>query len=437
MNYIIVFVITLALSMMGCEGKTGPAGPAGEQGSDGLQGPKGEKGDKGDPGPAGAQGPEGPQGPKGEKGEKGDKGDTGAVGPAGPQGPAGESIDPDQFLNSGVLSAIHHIKLTQDGKSRMVAVFDAPDYTLRADPGNRLDLIMAVGEVTTIVAKAASQDGTALAVEFDWESNSEAVTVDGGTITAVEPTTGAKIAVTVSGRGVEIEFVVMVLDLIKRIEIAAPHAYILPVGGSVELMTTAYNASRGGDVIEGAEVMLVSSDSDVVSVDGHTITAESEGTAEIKAMGDGIASRDKVKVTVTGTGTLRYAMRYTAIDADARTRKLTIAVEDDPNTDEDESVERAVDPDESIVFTVQIYDIKADGSLELTAANVTPMVRSQQQDVVAIPGNPAGESDNGVSTITIETGETWLVGHGTAYLVVSLEGAEDMALPGIMIKAGR
>ena len=482
MHYLILFVIAFALSMMGCEGKTGPAGPTGQQGaagpqgvsgstgpqgpagpqgpegpqgSDGPAGPQGDTGPagpQGDTGPAGPQGDTGPAGPQGDTGPAGPQGDTGPAGPpgdtgpagpqgdtgpAGPQGPPGEGIDTDQVINSGVLSDIHHIKLTQDGDAAMVAVFDAPDYGLRADPGNKLDLNMAVGEMTTLVAKAASQDGSVLVVDFDWESDSEAITVDGGTISAVEPTTDAKITLTAVGRGVEIELDVMVRDQIKRIEIAMPHAYVLPVGGTVTLSATAYNATRGGDEIESAEIMFVSSDTGVVSVDGNTITAEGVGAAEVKAMGGGVDSKDKVKVTVTGTGTLLYSMRYTNIEADARTRTLTKADPDAVNEQGDAApIDRAVAPEGNIVFRVQVFDIEADGSLSLTSDTPNVTVRSQQSDVVAIPdGQGSFAVANGIATIAIQTGDTWIMDHGTAYLVVSLDGAEDIALPGIMIEA--
>ncbi len=473
MHYLILFVIAFALSMMGCEGKTGPAGPTGQQGvagpqgvagstgsqgSAGPQGPEGPQGPQGDTGPAGPQGPEGPQGsqgdtgPAGPEGPAGPQGDTGPAGPegpegpqgsqgdtgpAGPQGPPGEGIDAGQVIDSGVLSAIHHIKLTQDGNAKMVAVFDAPDFALRADPGNNLDLTMAVGETTTIVAKAASQDGAVLAVGFEWETNSQAITVDGGTITAVEPTADAKITLTAVGRGVEIELDVTVLDLIKRIEIAMPHAYVLPVDGSVTLSATAYDATKGGDEIEGAQIMFLSSDTNVVSVDGNTITAEDVGTAEVVATGGGVDSKDKVKITVTGTGTLLYAMRYTNIEAAARTRELTKA---DPDAVDDEGnaapITREVDPDTNIVFRVQVFDIEADGSLSLTSDTPNVTVRSQQPEVVAIPTDQNSFAvANGIATIAIQTGDTWILEHGTAYLVVSLDGAEDIALPGIMIDA--
>ena len=231
MHYRIVMMIAFALSVMGCEGKTGPAGPPGPQGAPGPPGPPGVTGP---PGPQGAPGPPGPQGPRGPKGDRGDPGSPGPQGPSGPpgpqgpsgppgpqgpkgpQGPLGQGVDRDQLIDSGALIAIHHIKLIQDGDEGMAAVFDAPDYDLRVDENgnevNSLDLTMAVGGMTTIVAKAVAQNGTVLrTVGFDWESDSDAVMVDEGLIEAVMPTTGARIVVAVVGRGVEIRLTVRVL----------------------------------------------------------------------------------------------------------------------------------------------------------------------------------------------------------------------------------
>ncbi len=436
MHYLIVIVIAFALSMMGCEGKTGPAGPTGPQGSAGPQGPQGVAGSTGPQGPAGPQGPEGPQGPKG------DQGDTGPAGPAGPEGPPGQGIDADQVIGSGVLSDIHHIKLVQDGDDKKIAVFDAPDYNLRADPGNKLDLTMAVGHMTTIAAKAASQNGTALPVTFDWESDSDAVTVDGGAIDAVAPTGKATVTVSAVGRGVSIDLTVKVLDVIKRIEFASGQAtsYVLPVGGSIDLMTpVAYDEAEGGTMIDGAEELIdwVSSAPDIVSVDGNTITAESRGKAEITAQGQGVTSKAKIMVTVAGgTGVIRYVMNPYPSSAADRTRTLTLAVADDPDTQENEEVARAVEPNTNIVLRIQVLEVGPDGKTSDNNDNLTATVRSQNPDVVAIPEGktPAAIITKAKGTITIQPGEGWIVGHGTAYLVVSIPGAEDLPLAPIMIK---
>ena len=395
MHYLIVIVIAFALSMMGCEGKTGPAGPSGPQGAAGPQGVAGSTGPQGAVGP---QGPEGPQGPKGDQGDPGPAGPVGPQGPAGPegpqgpQGPQGEGIDADQVIGSGVLSDIHHIKLMQDGNDKKIAVFDAPDYELREGMENTLDLIMAVGDMTMIAAKAASQNGMALPVTFAWTSDSDAISVEGGAIDALTSTSKATVTVSAVGRGVEIDLTVKVLDVIKRIEFASGQAtsYVLPVGGSIDLMTpVAYNAAEDGDMIDGAEALIdwVSSAPGIVSVDGNTITAESRGKAEITAQGQGVTSKAKIMVTVAGgTGVIRYVMNpYPSSTAD-RTRTLTLAVADDPNTEDvNEEVARAVDPDANIVLRIQVLEVGPDGKTSNNDDTLSATVRSQNPDVIVIP----------------------------------------------------
>lgn len=434
MHCLKAMVVAFALTMTGCEGKTGPAGPAGpegETGPQGLPGPEGPQGPKGPPGPPGPQGPRGPQGPKG---------DRGVPGPAGPRGPQGQGIDMDYIIESGALTDIHHIKLTQDGDDMMVAVFDSPDYDLRVDENgnevNSLELTMAVSGMTTIVAKAVAQNGTFLkTVGFDWESDSDAVLVDEGMIEAVKPTAGARITIGVVGRGVEIELTVRVLEVIRRIEFAPGQAvsYVLPVGGEIELMTpVAFNKERGGEAIEGAEALIawVSSAPDIVSVDGNTIMAEREGEAEITAQGQGVASRIGIRVTVTdGTGVITHVMNPFPSKPSDRTRTLTLS---DP--DADPPVNRAVEPDRNIVFRIRIRAVGATGRLTNNNDPLTATVRSQNPDVIAIPEDAAPAAIDGAEgTITIETGDTWIVGHGTAYLVVSIPGAKDLPLAPIII----
>ncbi len=446
MHYLIVIVIAFALSMMGCEGKTGPAGPSGPQGAAGPQGVAGSTGPQGAVGP---QGPEGPQGPKGDQGDPGPAGPVGPQGPAGPegpqgpQGPQGEGIDADQVIGSGVLSDIHHIKLMQDGNDKKIAVFDAPDYELREGMENTLDLIMAVGDMTMIAAKAASQNGMALPVTFAWTSDSDAISVEGGAIDALTSTSKATVTVSAVGRGVEIDLTVKVLDVIKRIEFASGQAtsYVLPVGGSIDLMTpVAYNAAEDGDMIDGAEALIdwVSSAPGIVSVDGNTITAESRGKAEITAQGQGVTSKAKIMVTVAGgTGVIRYVMNPFPSSTADRTRTLTLAVADDPNTEDvNEEAARAVDPDASIVLRIQVLEVGPDGKTSNNDDTLSATVRSQNPDVIVIPDgqNPAVISE-ALGTITIPTSEEWIVGHGTAYLVVSIPGAEDLPLAPIYINA--
>ena len=351
----------------------------------------------------------------------------------------------DWFINSGLLSTIQNITLIQDGDDRKVAVFDAPHYDLRVDRKgnavNSLDLTMAVGGTTTIAAEAAAQNGTVLEnVVFDWESDTDDVTVDEGVIKAVTPTSGARITLVVVGRGVKIGLTVKVPEAIRRIELASdqPVLYVLPVGGEIELRPpVAYNRETGGRTIEGAEALIdwMSSAPKVVSVDGNVITAEREGKAEITAQGQGVTSRTRIRVNVAdATGDITHVMEAFPTTLADRTRILTLA---DP--DADPEVARSVEPDQPIVFEIEVRKVKATGGTILNKDDgLTATVRSQNPDVIAIPAgaSPAvidkdDEGDEDEGTITIQT--AWIVGHGTAYLVVSMPGAEDLPLKPIFI----
>ena len=457
MHYFIVVLIAFALSMYGCEGKTGPtgppgaAGPKGDPGAPGQPGPAGPagapgvKGDPGPPGPAGEDGKDGAPGPKGDpgadgaKGDKGDKGDPGAgTDPGAIQGVI------DGVIAGGVLADVHHILLSQGSDNAVTYHPPEFDTAMAVDKKGALDLTMASGETTTITAKAASQDGEALNVGFDWASDSEEVTVDGGMITAVRSTTGAKITITAIGRGIDIDLTVMVLDDIKRIEFAADQAtsYVLPTGGKIDLMAPiAYNKAEGGVAIEGAEVMWVSSDTDVVSVSGNTITAEGPGKAEITAQGGGVTSKAKISVTVRDvSGVITHMLSNTTSTAASRTRTVTLAVADDPDTNDDETVAFATDPDSGITINFLVFTVGHDGKTaaneDATLAGLT--VRSQNEGVVANDTSVtvalvSGSPDQGV--VTIPNTEAVMAGHGTAYLVVSLPGADDLPLPAVVLKA--
>ncbi len=462
MHYFIVVLIAFALSMYGCEGKTGPTGPPGAAGpkgdpgapgQPGAAGPAGAPGVKGDPGPPGpagedgkdgAAGPAGPAGADGAKGDKGDKGDPGAgTDPASIQGVI------DGVIAGGVLADVHHILLSQGSDNAVTYHPPEFDEAMAVDKKGALDLTMASGETTTITAKAASQDGEALNVGFDWASDSEEVTVDGGMITAVRSTTGAKITITAIGRGIDIDLTVMVLDDIKRIEFAADQAtsYVLPTGGKIDLMAPiAYNKAEGGVAIEGAEVMWVSSDTDVVSVSGNTITAEGPGKAEITAQGGGVTSKAKISVTVRDvSGVITHMLSNTTSTVASRTRAVAFTVAADPDNNI-EAVTYAVTPDTDITIRFLIFDVAHDGKTtaneDATLSGLT--VRSQNEDVIAIDGNAddtndvtvaLDSSDAGVGIVTIPRAEGEAIkGLGTAYLVVSLPGADDLPLPPVVIK---
>ena len=325
--------------------------------------------------------------------------------------------------------------MTQDGNDKKKATLMAPMF----NDSHTLDLTLAVNEMTTLVPKAASQSKDPIfGVILVWSTESDAIMIDGNTIHAVEAVNGAKIVLSAASRGIKIEFTVNVLNVIKRIELASGQntSYVLPIGGTVDLLTpVAYDAAEDGREIDGAEELItwVSNMPDVVSVDGNTLKAESTGKAEITAQGQGVTSKGKVTVTVTGgVNAITHVLNNYSSSVASRTRILQPEVEDVEGTTEDESVERSVTPNTNIDLLVQVLKVAPDGKTSDNDASVTLTVRSQNTDVIAIPeGSEEVSVSAAQGTITINT--DWIMAHGTAYLVVSLPGANDLALPPIMI----
>lgn len=228
MHYLIIAVLALGLSLMGCEGKTGPAGPsgstgaagpagpagpqgstgpagpqgpqgetgpagpAGADGADGAQGPQGEKGDKGDPGADGAdgadgaQGPPGPQGEKGDTGEQGPQGEKGDTGPAGPQGEAATlppGLSPEEIL--GILSADHVAAMVLEHSSE---AYGGLAELTPARIGDGTSILLRVGQEATVKAVVRTQDGAIVeGADLVWsiDEEEENISVEDGVITAL------------------------------------------------------------------------------------------------------------------------------------------------------------------------------------------------------------------------------------------------------------
>ena len=219
MHYLIIAVLTLGLSLMGCEGKTGPAGPtgpsgaagpagpAGPQGSTGPAGPQGPAGadgadgadgaagPAGPAGPQGETGPAGPQGEQGEQGPQGEKGDTGEAGPAGPAGPQGEQgepgdaaalppgLDPEEIL--GILSADHVAAMVVEHSSE---AYSALEELTPARIGDGTGILLRVGQEATVKAVVRTQDGAIIeGADLTWsiDEEEESISIEDGVITAL------------------------------------------------------------------------------------------------------------------------------------------------------------------------------------------------------------------------------------------------------------
>ena len=166
---IFLFVVTIVILAMGCQGSVGPVGapgPKGAQGETGLMGPEG---------PQGAAGPRGPQGEQGLTGERGSKGE---------QGPPGESVTLNIQLADVVGSVIqpppeHEIEINVNGIAHVqnfgrgvgtgfvIAVKDGYAYVLTANHvltgGERGE---ADGSGDYYVAIRGHNDGQLVSAEF-------------------------------------------------------------------------------------------------------------------------------------------------------------------------------------------------------------------------------------------------------------------------------
>ena len=412
MHYLIIAVLALSLSLMGCEGKTGPAGPAGvagqpgqpgqagEDGDRGPQGDKGDKGDKGDPGEPGADGAPGEQGPPGEKGEKGDPGDSG--------------VPPDIDLED-VLAIIHHIvlgNLDADGELENKTVYNAPAFTNTAG----LSYTLEAGDTVQLVAKAASPDMEAIgSVMFTFADDGEGmVTVSPtGMITAVKPGPGT-ITVTAVGRGISLDVKVIVLSEVKLVTVALDdfQSATIPIGFTTDLVATAYNVAEDQtdeNIIMGATFTWMSDAEDVATVDGGTVTGVSAGTANIKATSGGKTSK-AFKVTVTSAGRTTHSL--TARNPTTVTFEIPEATGNDPRTDETEPDDHMLgypdatgtaDPD-THTLEVELVSL-ATGKQEETAvtpSDFTISVLSNPANVVLEAGIVgAAATENGVYEITV------------------------------------
>ena len=488
MHYLIVIMIAFAMSIMGCEGKTGPAGatgsagvagPTGPTGPTGAAGPAGPKGDKGDPGEQGPAGPAGPAGAAGAPGPKGDKGDPGEQGPPGDA----STIDPSDLGN--LLADVHHIALTLEGEGKAedrTAVFMAPDFKL--DPGkNWADgVTLDVGETTTIVAKAATQTKMPIAgVSFSWTSkNEDAVTVDNGMIEAVG-TGSSEITVTADSRGIKVMFDVTVLSEVKSVVITSPdpaNEFLLSNGESVGLMAYAFDNATDGvpaDVMDEdarvpVSISFMSSDDNVVEIDGSTAKAVGVGSATITAHYQKIKSKKGLKIKVTPGGSTTHLIAFRLIEPDQRAFHIvwgntdttmdadsTVAAiygpGDDFSATDNDAANTGSNAGGAVTYSIVVNKYNSDGTYapdtnaDHTNFNGALKIRLQQTGMVLDTAGISVDVADGEGTITVTASADGgladkalvgsagnaVVGAGKARIIVTYSGAEDKVLPVITV----
>ncbi|MXY96356.1 MAG: hypothetical protein F4Z29_01075 [Gemmatimonadetes bacterium] len=198
--------------------------------------------------------------------------------------------------------------MIQDGQDAEDASrFNAPAY---ADD-HSFDIL--VDGTTMFVAKAATQSGTALDVDFDWESSDEAVATvmaDGAMATITGIRKGeSTITVSIAERGVGVEFAVNVHNAVKGILITGTDGAHV-VGTSLDdYMAIAYDeANKADGTNDGDEVpnqtFVWSSSSAAATVTGDdddssmaTVKIAGAGSADITASIGKVTSN---KISVSG-----------------------------------------------------------------------------------------------------------------------------------------
>ncbi|MYA78412.1 MAG: collagen-like protein [Gemmatimonadetes bacterium] len=373
MHYLVIAILTLGLSLLGCEGKTGPAGPSGPAGAAGPAGPAGADGSPGATGPQGPAGPKGDTGDTGPAGPKGDKGDTGETGPAGPAGPPGESGIPAD-LPGNILAAVHHVVVFQGTEAKKDArtFYSADDFKGDGSrAANIRNATMLVDGVLVFSAVAAAQDGSVVPVEFAFE-------VDDPVLASVEATpapnsamiTGlrrgdTKLFVKSAERGIKIEIPLNVQNEVKGIVLVSNASGPLQSGTSTTVTATAYDAKQDADMEgpEGNEVRGVtftwsSSNASVATVDASddnqmpTIKTHGAGSAKIQAKIGDVKSNE---VTINVYSLEAPQRRLVALNQPYRA-VYTAPVEDDPATTEDETVAEALAPNPFTAATAIVQE---------------------------------------------------------------------------------
>ena len=383
MHYLIIAVLALGLSLMGCEGKTGPAGPtgaAGQQGqqgppgADGDRGPQGEKGDKGDPGEPGADGAPGEKGDKGdpgepgadgapgEKGEKGDPGEPGAdgapgePGPPGEQGPPGPAGIPDTGgIDPIELAQAHHIAFVISGE-------DDPAPAISKDVIRTL----RIGEEHMISAVVGAQSGkklpsvSATVMIKVTKNEDEAITFEDGMLAAVA-TGKAEITASSELAGISGKLVVTVTNPVDAImfvvgEDEDEHSgeEFLAVGQKTGVITAVAVDEDGKAVpMPRGSFEWASKDKSVATVatpnkDANDNTIDKEGVITGAGAGETMitATREgvtgSISVTVTGQATTRRIVATTSSNGNTLTA--------------DRAADGSITWPLTTVFNVNVYD---------------------------------------------------------------------------------
>ncbi len=435
MHYLIIAVLAFGLSLMGCEGKTGPAGP---QGSAGAAGPQGATGPQGPPGTPGAKGEQGERGPAGPQGEQGEPGKDGADGADGKDGAGSDPAAIQEIINDvvagGALADVHHILIIQDGEAEAAARrVNAPDFD-----DSLATIVLLVDDMTTLAAKAGSQDGEKIQVPFSWGTDNSAIAdVDAATGVVTGRSNGTtNITLSAVGRGIEVDIPVHVYKSVDTVVIDPSDAATLTVGATRVLTAEALDASEAdmGVPIPGVAFTWNSSDESkaTVTVDPNdssmaTVTAVSGGSTNITATAQGVAS-EAVAITVIELETPERRLWVDTSNAPFA-RYFDNDLNDDGTAD-DPVLSASADTTDNVADNItinvrlQVRNLDANGNeIWVAAANGLMVdVASSDVTVLAVPATLATAAVGGVD--------------GVVSLVIAANNSVNIATQGDALAAG-
>ena len=289
----------------GATGPTGPQGPSGNDGSDGVTGPTGPQGPSGNDGSDGVTGPTGSQGPSGNDGSTGATGPTGNTGPTGITGATGSTGLPGATGTTGVTGpqgdpATDDQTLSVSGNN--LSISGGNTVTLPAGSSGDSDWTESGGNM---------YNTTANFVGIGTNTPSEKLEVDGKIkATQLQQTNGAVsghvLASDHNGNGVWIpgNSILGAGDQTLNISgndlsISGGNTVTLPTGSGgdnwgTQVVVADPNAFTGNGTAGDPLKLLggISSDDQVLSFSGTTLSIEDGNSVNLSALQDGVDDAD-------------------------------------------------------------------------------------------------------------------------------------------------
>ena len=233
--------------------------------------------------------------------------------------------------------------------------------------------------------------------------------------------------------------------------------FFLTNGESVALAATAYDKAQDDKTAErdGKEVPVspsfMSSDDSVIEIDGSEANAVGVGSAKITAHYGDVASK-AITINVTPGGDVTHKLTYTIIAASKRTFTRIYQTDGETLISNDPVRGPSYDPGddataagsggvgENVVFTVQVREYDSEGNAPIDegfSGSITATIQQQGSVLGAVASSVSvGNPSAGIVQVTVNNdGDgSQITGEGTARIILSLDGADDIALPAVIVK---